>query len=169
MQSYCCAWVVEEEADESSIRRSKRTPVPKRGFKLIDDYDSKKEPPKKKIKTEEQKPEKINRGRKSNDKHNEKQEEEQIDEQKVQPEKAKRGRKSTEKAQEEKVSVKQGESSQELEEGQTILFVSVWIFHVGLFNYKLKSKIFRRVANVFNGFGKGDVSRFCFFSKKINL
>ena len=94
--------------------------MPKRGFKLIDNYDSKKEPPKKKIKAEEQKPEKINRGRRSSEKHNEKQEEEQIDEQKNKPEKAKRGRKSSEKAQEVKVGVKLGESSQELEEGHTI-------------------------------------------------
>ena len=33
--------------DDESIRRSKRTPVPKRGFKLIDDYDSKETPKKK--------------------------------------------------------------------------------------------------------------------------
>ncbi|XP_047123633.1 HMG box-containing protein 4 isoform X2 [Hydra vulgaris] len=35
------------DMDDESIRRSKRTPVPKRGFKLIDDYDSKKTPKKK--------------------------------------------------------------------------------------------------------------------------
>lgn len=36
-------------SDDSSIRRSKRTPVPKRNFKLIDDFDNKKEQtPKKK-------------------------------------------------------------------------------------------------------------------------
>merc|ERR1712183_1087287 len=57
--------------DDLSIRRSKRTPVPKRSFKLIDDFDSKKEPTKKKIKLEEpddSKVEKVVKGRKSSEK-----------------------------------------------------------------------------------------------------